>query len=361
MFRIQMFPAREGDCLILTYGQPNALRRIMIDGGRKTTYANLRAHFVNLPQNQRAFELLIISHIDRDHLEGILELFKDQDLPVTFKEVWFNAYHHLNDGNFEDFSPVQGENLSAELVQRVQTQQCEWNASFGPGYQKAVALPSDDTLLDIDMGDGMTLTLLSPSREKMEDLIPTWETECKAAGMVAGAAAQNPLPEGFEDFMAIDIDALAEESFEEDPSKPNGSSIAVLAQYNGKSALFSGDAHADLLEASISQLHDVGNPLEIDVFKLSHHGSRRNVSKSLLQGIRCKHYLVSTNGSYFDHPDPVAMSRLIKYGGPDKHIWFNYSSDETKTWDVTSWKQDYDYELHYPADNADGYQVINLE
>ena len=71
--------------------------------------------------------------------------------------------------------------------------------------------------------------------------------------------------------------------------------------------------------------------------------------------------MVSTNGSYFDHPDPVAMSRLIKYGGPDKHIWFNYSSTETLIWDVPSWKQDWDYTLHYPADSADGYQVVDLE
>jgi len=361
MFRIEMLPAREGDCLIVTYGQSEGPKRILIDGGRKATYADLKVHLANLPEDQRRFELLIISHVDRDHIEGILELFEDPDSPVTFKEVWFNAYHHLNDGDFEDFSAVQGESLTAELVQRVQAQTCQWNASFGPAYQKAVALPHDDTLLDIDMGDGMILTLLSPSREKMKELIPRWEAECKAAEMVAGEGAQDPPPEGFEDFAAIDIDALAEEPFGQDSSKPNGSSIAVLAQYNGKSALFSGDAHADLLETSINQLRDGENQFEIDVFKLPHHGSRVNLSKSLLQGIRCRNYLVSTNGSYFNHPDPVAMSRLLKYGGPDKRIWFNYSSDEAKIWNVTSWKQDYDYKLHYPADNTDGYQAIDLD
>lgn len=201
----------------------------------------------------------------------------------------------------------------------------------------------------------------SPSRDKMKDLIPTWEAECAAAGMVAGAAAQDPPPEGFEHFAAIDIDALAEVPFEDDPSKPNGSSIALLAQYNGKSALLSGDAHADLLEASIGRLRDAGAPLEIELFKLPHHGSRKNLSKTLLQALSCNNYLVSTSGSYFDHPDPVAMSRLIKYGGPNKHIWFNYSSDETKTWNVPSWKQDWDYALHYPGEHSNGYQVIDLE
>ena len=104
MFRIEMFPACEGDCLIVTYGQPGTPKRILIDGGRVATYADLRAHLVGLPQDQRRFELLIITHVDRDHIEGMLKLFADPNLPVTFGEVWFNAYHHLNDGDFEVFS-----------------------------------------------------------------------------------------------------------------------------------------------------------------------------------------------------------------------------------------------------------------
>ena len=61
MFRIEMFPAREGDCLILTYGEPGALKRILIDGGRSATYADLRTHLVGLPQIE-LFESDIIRH-----------------------------------------------------------------------------------------------------------------------------------------------------------------------------------------------------------------------------------------------------------------------------------------------------------
>lgn len=361
MFRIEMLPAREGDCLVVTYGDSQAPKRILIDGGRKATYDYLRDYLKALPENERVFELLIVSHVDRDHIEGILNLVDDPQIPVSFRDVWFNGYHHLNDGEFEVFSAVQGEVLTAELVKRAKAGEWQWNGWFGDDYKRAAALPGDNSLLHIPLDGEMVLTLLSPSRNKLTELIPEWEEKCREAGLVAGEAAQDPAPEGFEFFSAIDIDVLAEEPFEADHSKPNGSSIAVLAQYGGKKALLAGDSHVDLLEASIEQLRVSDTPLEIDLFKLPHHGSRKNLSKSLLQSLRCKNYLVSTNGSYFDHPDPVAMSRLIKYGGQDMHIWFNYSSTEALIWDVPSWRQDWNYTPHYPADDEVGYQIVELD
>lgn len=361
MFRIEMLPAREGDCLVVTYGDNQAPRRILIDGGRKATYNYLRNYLNALPENDRVFELMIITHVDRDHIEGILKLVRDPQIPVSFRDIWFNGYHHLNDGEFEVFSPVQGEVLTAELVKRAQVGEWQWNGWFGDAYKRAAVLPGDNRPLAVPLAGGMELILLSPSRIKLTELAPEWEEKCREAGLVAGAAAQDPAPEGFEFLSAIDIDALAEEPFEADDSKPNGSSIAVLAQYAGKKALLAGDAHVDLLEASIDQLRDSDSPLEVDLFKLPHHGSRKNLSKSLLQSLRCKHYLVSTNGSYFDHPDPVAMSRLIKYGGQDMHIWFNYSSTEARIWDVPSWRWDWSYTPHYPAADNVGYQCIELD
>lgn len=360
MYRIEMLPAREGDCLIITYGEAGAPRRILIDGGRKATYASLRDYVEQLPPSQREFELLIVSHVDRDHIEGILALFDDPASTLSFKDVWFNGYHNLHDGDFETFSAIQGEALTDALVDRVHQQQWQWNGSFGNDYRKAAALPADGSLLDVTLKGGMVLTLLSPSREKMQALIPEWEKSCRDAGIVAGQAAQQPPPEGYEFFAAIDIDALADEPFEPDSTKPNGSSIAVLASYGGKRALLTGDAHADLLEASIAQLAHSDAPLKLDAFKVPHHGSRKNLSTTLLQAIDCDNYLVSTNGSYFDHPDPVAMSRIVKYGGANKHIWFNYNSEETQTWDVRSWQQDWQYTTHYPAHDADGFQAIDL-
>ena len=360
MFRIEMLPAREGDCLILTYGSDAAPKRVLIDGGRKATYADLKAHVETLPANQRAFELLIITHVDRDHIEGVLEMLADTARPMTFKEVWFNGYHHLQDGDFEAFGAVQGERLTEQLELLVSNGTLCWNSSFGPNRQKATALAEDGAPTDVQLDDGLILTLLSPSRAKLLALEPRWRAECEAAGIIAGLAGRDPDPEGFESFAAIDIAALAEEPFQEDPSEPNGSSIAVLAQYDGKRVLLSGDAHPGLLVDSLQCFANGGGPVKLDAFKVSHHGSRKNISKELLAAIDCPRFLFSTNGSYFDHPDPVAVCRVIVYGGASPELWFNYSSPETQIWNVPSWIQDHGYSVHGPDALSNGYQVLDL-
>ena len=50
-FRIEMLPAREGDCLVLVYGQRERPRRVLIDGGRKATYRTVKARFAGLPED----------------------------------------------------------------------------------------------------------------------------------------------------------------------------------------------------------------------------------------------------------------------------------------------------------------------
>lgn len=90
-----MLPAREGDCLWIEYGDEKRPRRVLIDGGRQSTYAILRQRFAVLPAEQSEFELLILSHVDADHIEGFLKLVADPELPVRFKDVWFNGRYHL--------------------------------------------------------------------------------------------------------------------------------------------------------------------------------------------------------------------------------------------------------------------------
>jgi phosphoribosyl 1,2-cyclic phosphodiesterase len=72
VLEIEMLPAREGDCLLLSWGAGASPYRILIDGGRAQTYSSLKRRLSNLPSTKREFELLVITHIDRDHIEGAL-------------------------------------------------------------------------------------------------------------------------------------------------------------------------------------------------------------------------------------------------------------------------------------------------
>jgi len=355
VFRLEMLPAREGDCLIVTYGDGQNPRRILIDGGRASTWKDLKRHLETVPANQREFELLIVSHVDRDHIEGVLSMLEDDDLPITFKDIWFNGYHHLKNSDIESFGAVQGERLSKALNKPGR----KWNAAFD---KRAVCVKPDGAAVSVELEGGMRLTVVSPDRAKLQALEPEWVKEVEKAGMIAGEGekAQPDGPAGYEPFGGIDVDTLADVQFAEDGSKPNGSSIAVIAEFDSRRALLAADAHVDRMVAAIKPLAAAeGGKLRLAAAKLAHHGSKYNVSSELLKLLDCRRYLISTNGSYFNHPDREAVARLIKYGGDNVEIAFNYESDETTVWKAKRLRDKWGYEASYP-DGEPGYRRIDL-
>ena len=351
LFRIEMLPAREGDCLLVTYGPPARPHRVLVDLGRAATYKAFRERVATLSAEARDFELLIVTHIDRDHIEGTLRLLEDTDRPVRFRDVWFNGYHHLQDTELETFGAVQGERLTEGLRQSGWA----WNRAF---QGRAARIGEAGAPPSIGLPGDLTLHLLSPDRDQLSALEPTWKQECARAGIVAGAAGAPDGPTGFERLGSIDFDALADAPFHEDPSKPNGSSIAVLAELDGRRALLAADAHPGRLAESLRHFADPGSGrVRLDAFKLPHHGSQNNLSRELLDLVDCPRYLVSTNSAYFHHPDAETIARLIKYGGRPT-IHFNYRSPETALWDDPDWRERHGYETVYPE--RDGYLALTL-
>jgi beta-lactamase superfamily II metal-dependent hydrolase len=343
MFELTMLPANEGDALILRYGDAKKPSQILIDCGRKATYQELLDH---VPEEQRHFELFVVSHIDRDHIEGTLEIVGDKSNGFSFDDIWFNAYRHLiwEDDTLEEFSAKQGEALTRMIEQR----DLPWNKAFDGG---PVRLDDGDQPVTLTLPGGLVLTLLSPDADKLAKLAPKWEAECRRAGLSPGGDADDPDPDwqaGLESFGGP-LETLANSSTPRDGAAPNGSSIAFLAEYDEKTILLGADAHPDLLIRSLARL---GRrlPLACDLVKLPHHGSQANVTQALLEHVDCAHYFVSTSGQQFDHPDDVAIARVITAEGPrPRTLYFNYTQKKTSVWDQDADAKDrYGYVCIYP-------------
>lgn len=363
MFKIEMLPARHGDCLWIEYGSENRCRRILIDGGTTGTSRDLRQRIMGLPESDRQFELLVVTHIDADHIAGILKLIEEDVPGLQFKDVLFNGWRHLPDSPLESLGPVQGERLTALILRK----KLPWNDHFERG---AVMVTESNPLPTMELSEGMRLTLISPANEQLGKLKPVWEREVKKAGLDPGVLLPedeepNTFPSRLERLGTVnlpDIDRLADDPFVADESEANGSSIALMAEYDGQSVLLSGDAHSGVLEAGIDRmLAERGlDRLPLKAFKLPHHGSKANVDAGLLKKVLCNRYLVSTNGAYFRHPDDVAMARVIKYGGDRVQLYFNYCSRFNKIWDEAPLKHDHSYAAFYPKEDTGG-AVIELD
>ena len=347
MIRLTMFPAVDGDCLLLEYGTDEPARAILVDGGRAATYGSLRPALEALAVSGGGLDLVVVTHIDQDHILGLLGLIRDPQRPVAIGDVWFNGYDHLVASPLETFGARDGELLTTELLR----QRIPWNAAFAGGPVE-IGRPFSP------LPDGASLTLLAPDRSLLEDLVPRWEQECRKHGLTPGADPEELPPEGLEAFGTIDIDELAGEPFERDGSLPNRTSIAFLFDYDGVRILFTGDADDPRLVKSVAPLAAAeGGKLRLDALKVSHHGSRKNTSRDLLDLIDCRRFLISTSGARHHHPDPVCMARIIGYGGDGKELVFNYRGRAAE-WDVGAWKEEYGYSVAAPPAADDGRVTI---
>lgn len=349
MFRLEMLPAGHGDCLWIEYGEPRSPRRVLIDGGTAGTYTRVLRHRLRaLPANQRRFELLVVTHIDADHIAGALELLQDREIGFQAKDIWFNGYRHLPNESPETLGPVQGERLTDLLVKPG----VSWNGSF---HRAAVVVPVDGGPPRVELDGGLVLTLLSPTPEKLAELRPVWEREVRKAGLDPTQRRPEEIEAeaGLELLGAPDVEALAAETFVEDDAEANGSSIALLAEYGGRRVLLTGDAHPGVLTAAIRRIAGRGR-LTVEACKLPHHGSRANVSRQLVQALDCRKWLFSSNGAYFRHPDRQAVARVIKWGGPRTELAFNYRTRYNEFWGARPLQERFGFEASYPASAAAG-------
>lgn len=341
MITIDLIQAAQGDCIWIEYGKDvDSLHRILIDGGTSGTYKKLKKRIKALPPTERHFDLLVITHIDADHIAGVLKLFEDTSLGVTFSDIWFNGYKHLS-----SIVP-RGVKQAEKLTTYLEKDNIPWNKAF---QGKSVCIPKGKKPLSVTLEGGMKLTIYSPTQKALEKLKPKWEKELKKAGLLLPTrtlkmnSSTPPSPPKIPD-----IQQLALTPFKSDTSLTNGSSIAFIAEYENKKMLFSGDAYATTLLKSIQKYLPKCEPLYLDVFKVPHHGSEGNVSKKLLERLRCSKYLISANGAYHKHPDDVAIAKIITYGGHKSDIYFNYLSKYNEVWKDPKLQEKHHYFSHYP-------------
>src|SRR5690606_36012290 len=76
-FRVRMLPALHGDCLWVEYGTGKRTRRVLIDGGPIGAWKALEAQVRSLPAGDARIELVVLTHVDTDHVDGLVRLFAE--------------------------------------------------------------------------------------------------------------------------------------------------------------------------------------------------------------------------------------------------------------------------------------------
>lgn len=354
MFTLEALPAREGDCLLLTWGTATEPHRMLTDGGRLASYHYLNERLKTLGAKP-VLDYLVITHIDGDHIEGVIRLLQDRKaLKLVLGDVWFNGWPQIQ--TLDLLGATQGEMVGALLQRDKQP----WNKAFDG---KAIGIPTTGKLPIVDLGGGAIATILGPGRAQLEALRRNWTSVLKKAHMEPGdqtaALAKLAKRKSLAGLEAAP-DVLGELTAT-DSSEANGSSISMLIEYEGKSILLTGDGFAPVLERGIRRLlkQRRQDALAVDVVKLPHHGSAGNLSETLLGLLDCGRFVISTNGDKYNHPDKTAIERVLArpLRAKDTELIFDYLSDTTRPWTSKAAQEKGAYTATFPAADLPGIEV----
>lgn len=340
MFAIELLPAGQGDALVVEWGTSPKTKRLLIDGGPERFWPGVRTRL--LQRRETHYEVLVVTHIDEDHVGGVVALLDDRSLRSRVSSVWFNGYVHCASGG-STLGPVHGERLTRQIAEGGYA----WNDGFAgspaPGTGGAIVVGTTRPLPTVDLAGGARAVILAPGPNKLKRLVPVWEEAVRKAGIVPGAGADKggsappkkpksvpPLP------AVLDRDALVALAArkQSDSSPANGTSISFVLEYAGKRLLLTGDAHPDTLLVGLRRYGELVGEARphFDLVKLPHHGSGANVTAALVAAIDATRYLVSSNGDDYAHPDDSTIARLILGSTGPVTVYGNYASARTLPW-----------------------------
>lgn len=324
---VEVLRGAYGDALWIECARAGAPWRMVVDGGPPEAAGALAARVDSLPPDERVLDVVVVSHIDSDHIGGMLPLLARSDLEI--RDVWFNGLPQLpREEESLTRSVAEGEDLVELLTGVTSGRPLPWNRVVGG---RALVTEADRSFRDLPLTDGPHITLLSPTPRRLRALRRMWDQAMTR--MRRGEPEEDPAITPLEPL--ADLYTAAGAETQNDTSVPNGSSIAFLLEHRGASCLLAADAFPTVLGGALWALVNArgGRPLPIDAVKLPHHGSEKNVGKKLLMLVSTKHFLISTSGERFGHPDDVSLARAVTAGGSGTTLWFNYGpTAKTRRW-----------------------------
>lgn len=317
---VRVLKANHGDCILVRHEGASGVFNILIDGGPSSAFrygpwqryaGALCVALDDLKDKGQEVDLVILTHIDDDHINGLIKAFeKTNYLRQMAKSIWFNSSRiitrYFNEPEIAENNILLTDDSPETSVQQGKDLEILLDEI---GCVRAPLVMASQ----VHNAGPFTLRILSPNREQLQKLLHKWPTE-NEPGLTS--------PHNNDYHLSLS-DIWAEDKFESDQSIYNGSSIAFLLEADGKKMLFLGDAHDQGVKENLGALgYSNANRLKVDLVKISHHGSQHNTSNELLAMLDSPRYVISTDGSKHGLPNKRTIARIIKT--TNGTIYFNY-------------------------------------
>lgn len=258
LFKVVFCDVGQGDAILISHG----FNQLLIDTGPDSTVMSCLEE--NIPFWDRSLEFLVLTHLDKDHIGGAIEVLEAYHvrtlwLPLvgkSSKEFWLLRKAVLAE-------QLLGASLEQPILGQV--------TNLSPGAKGIVLWPTKTTL----MGDQNISKMLFNSDVTEAELQAVLATHMKNE---------------------IDV---------------NDGSIALLLQMDAVSILLMGDLGAPA-ELALMQS---GLLTEVELLKVGHHGSKTSSTTPFINTISPETAVISAgkNNSY-NHPDSTVLTTLEESG-----------------------------------------------
>jgi beta-lactamase superfamily II metal-dependent hydrolase len=317
MFSLHVIQAEFGDCLLLEYGTADAPHFILVDGGPPQIFNDHLSQVLREEVVSRGakLDLVILSHVDNDHIAGLIDLFTElqsqqvnsQPALVAIEGLWHNSFRRTIDVN-GDLQPRLQTLLAVAGMEATMGHTAISLNGIPEGNKlrqlaQLLQIPINRDLPDPIIVDTATmpvnlenlrLTVVGPSEENLAALRREWNEW---------------LDRHENDIASRNVRVMANA----DQSVPNLSSICLVAEADEHTMLLTGDARSDHIHDGLRAkgLLDANDHAHFNVFKLPHHGSDRNMTKTFFSKVTADQYVISANGKY-GNPDLATLIWLVE-------------------------------------------------
>lgn len=377
---IKMIPAQYGDCFWIN---TNNKFNILVDGGLRSTYTKWIKPLVSLEDKRETiFDLVIVTHIDRDHIGGIIALLenckKSQGMGV--KEIWHNGLFQIVGEKFlehTDQNAERDEKILDSIIKKGYLSGEPQNIGVSESFALDILIQEKsivrnlgnegdaicDKTEDYIIGKLTKIVVLGPEKESIKAMDKYWQKEMIARNYRFQVKNRIKLMKAFEFQMSAvnnyyappELKVSGADSIElylsnlgkEDDSVTNRSSICFVIEEGKHKILFLGDTVICDNGSIIEQLEKkYGKEYHFTAIKLPHHGSEYNVSVNFIKRYTADEYYFSTNSKCSEHPSIGVIADIIYYTREySKKLIFNYPLEVIKRFDRNDWKQKYHYDL----------------
>lgn len=353
---LKTFASGHGDCIFLCLTNGEGKYSIMVDCGEFTSEIE---SFVTQSLSKH-IDLLIITHIDCDHVDGVTKMLKK--IPyLTIGKIFYNCYQNVvGEGNMEVSDVIQKNiqtlqsilpsraiktdtgkiNMEAASVLAAEILKNDsWNNVWEKEY---IHEGTNDFHLKNNFG---RIVFLAPTIDTIKSLDDDFKREYMRLfkervpdGLFVGKETLFELITKFvamktnkQDSKKIQkIKALigkyndnnwieAQKYVPKIISPENSASIAFFWEYNEHRILFMGDAEPNIVVNNIKSRFSVNTPVIFDAIKVAHHGSKHSTSNELMSVIDSKHYFI-TGGNKIDKPSLEALAKIVMRNTTDIRI-----------------------------------------